>query len=70
VTAVKTVIRGIVTGELTSVTYKINKRTRVAKGTSAWKFVARLKPGRTVVTITAHGPGGDSAPVKVVVIRK
>lgn len=66
----QTVIRGIATGEVTSVTCKLGKRTRIAKGTSAWKFLPRLKPGRNVLTVTAHGPGGDSAPVKVIVIRK
>lgn len=66
----RAVIRGIATGEVTSVTYKLGKRTRVARGTSAWKFVARLKPGRNVITVVAHGPGGDSAPVKVIAIRR
>jgi hypothetical protein len=66
----KAVVKGKATGEVTSVTYKIGKRTRTATGTAAWKFVARLKPGRTIITVIAHGPGGDSAPAKVIVIRK
>jgi uncharacterized delta-60 repeat protein len=70
VTTGKAVLRGIATGEVTSVTCKLGKRTRGAKGTSAWKFVARLKPGRNVLVVTAHGPGGDSAPVRVVVVRR
>jgi probable HAF family extracellular repeat protein len=63
-------IRGSASGNVTSVTYKLGKRTRSASGTSAWKLIARLQPGRNVLTVIAHGPGGDSAPAKVVVIRK
>jgi probable HAF family extracellular repeat protein len=69
-TRVKIVVRGVTSGEVTNVTYKLGKRTRTATGASAWKFTARLNPGRNVLTIVAHGPGGNSAPAKVIVIRK
>jgi hypothetical protein len=55
---------------VTSVTYKIGKRTRTAKGTASWTLTVPLKPGRNRITITAHGPDGDSAPTRLVVIRK
>ncbi len=43
-TTPRAVIRGKATGAVTSVTYKLGKRTRVAKGTAAWKLALALKP--------------------------
>jgi sugar lactone lactonase YvrE len=66
----KATIRGSVSGSVTSVTYKLGRKSGSASGTTGWKITAHLKPGKNVLTVTAHGPGGDSAPAKVVVIRK
>ena len=66
----KIVVKGRAIGTVSSVTYKLGKSTRTANGTTAWKLTALLKPGRNTLTIIAHGPDGDSAPVKVVVTRK
>jgi uncharacterized delta-60 repeat protein len=63
-------LRGSATGSVTSVTCKLGKRTRVARGTATWKTSIRLAPGRNVIRIIAHGPGGDSAPKKIVVLRE
>jgi uncharacterized membrane protein len=67
----KVVIRGTAAGTISKVTYRIGHRrfTKPARGTHNWRLTVRLEPGRNVVMITAHGPGGDSAPVKAVVIR-
>lgn len=67
----KLTIKGSATGSVTSVTYRIGKKkAKAAKGLAAWKFKTALKPGKNKITITAHGPGGDSAPAKVTVTRK
>ncbi len=66
----KLAIKGSATGVVTRVTYRIGKKSGVATGTAGWKFLAKLKPGRNKITVTAHGPGGDSAPVNVAVTRK
>jgi uncharacterized delta-60 repeat protein len=63
-------LRGFATGSVTSVTCKLGKKTRPARGTTAWKLKVQLKPGKNKLTLVAHGPGGDSRPVKVVVTRK
>jgi hypothetical protein len=62
-------IHGTASGSVTSVSYKIGKKTRAAKGATKWSFIARLKPGRNVIFITATGPGGDSAAKRLVVRR-
>jgi hypothetical protein len=36
----------------------------------SWKITAALQPGKNKILIKAHGPGGDSAPVTVIVTRK
>ena len=63
-------IKGSTTGKVTSVTYQIGRKTGTATGTATWKFLAKLQPGKNKVTVTAHGPGGNSAPVKISVTRK
>ncbi len=66
-------IKGKATGTVTSVTYRIGNKGayKKATGTIAWTVKAKkLKPGRNIITIIGHGPGGDSAPVKVTVIRQ
>jgi probable HAF family extracellular repeat protein len=64
------VLHGMATSSATSVTYKVGKKTRRARGSANWKFTIRLKPGRNILTVIAHGPGGDSAPVKMIIIRR
>jgi len=65
-------IKGTVSGEASNVTYRIGngkwQTARLASGT--WRITARLKPGRNLVTVIVHGPGGDSKPVRITVIRK
>jgi probable HAF family extracellular repeat protein len=67
--AAKAVLKGATAGSVTSVTAKSGKKTLTAKGTAHWKLSVALKPGKNLVKIVAHGPGGDSAPVKAVIIR-
>ena len=64
-------IKGSTTGQVTSVTYRIGKEktNKPAKGLATWKFKARLNPGKNKILVVAHGPGGDSAPAKVTIIR-
>ncbi|MGH6643609.1 MAG: hypothetical protein ACREKL_00245 [Chthoniobacterales bacterium] len=66
----KLVIKGTATGTVTSVTYTMSGKKGKATGTASWHFTAKLKPGKYVVTVVAHGPGGDSAPTKITVTRK
>ncbi len=67
----KVVIRGTATGQVTSVTAKVGKKTVKAAGTTSWKLtVKKLLPGKNKIAVTAHGPGGDSAPAKLTVTRK
>jgi DNA-binding beta-propeller fold protein YncE len=70
VKAAKVVLKGTATGSVTSVTYTIGKKKGTASGTGAWKIIAALKPGKNKVIIVAHGPGGNSTAVTVVVKRK
>jgi hypothetical protein len=62
-------VHGTATGSVTGVSYRIGKKTRIAKGTSRWSFTSRLKPGRTVIFVTATGPGGNSSAKRLVVRR-
>jgi hypothetical protein len=66
----KLAIKGTATGSVTSVTYMVGKSKGTAKGTTAWNFTAKLKRGKNVVTVTAHGPGGASATAKITVTLK
>ncbi len=67
----KLTIKGSATGPVTSVTYRIGSRpAKAAKGTAKWSLKAALKPGKNKIAVTAHGPGGDSAPARVTVMRK
>jgi hypothetical protein len=54
------------------VTFRVGKKgaykSAVLTGHS-WKFKTKLKPGKNVVVVIAHGPDGDSAPAKATVIR-
>ncbi len=66
----KLTIKGKATGAVTSVTAKVGKKTVKARGTASWSLKAALKPGKNKITVTAHGPGGDSAPARLTVTRK
>ncbi len=73
----RTTIRGTMVGQVTSVTYRVGRKpARLADSTSGpsdtprWVAQTRLKLGRNKVVITAHGPGGDSAPLKLTIISK
>ncbi len=66
----KVTIKGKATGQVTSVTAKIGRKTVKARGTASWSLKAALKPGKNKITAIAHGPGGDSAPARLTVTRK
>lgn len=63
-------LSGKARGTVTSVSYRIGKRVyHIAEGTNQWKLKIGLKGiKRTSLTIVAHGPGGDSLPVRVPVL--
>jgi len=65
-------IRGTSAGSALSVTYRVGAKGPFlrAHGVGRWLFTARLLPGKNVVTIVAHGPGGDSAPARIAIQRK
>lgn len=64
------VLRGRASGNVTRVTFNVGKMHGKAKGTKSWRLVARLKPGRNVVYVTATGPDGASRPARVVIVRR
>ena len=67
--ASKIVLRGQASGS-SSVTYRIGSHSaKTATGTAHWHFKVTLRKGENVVTIIAHGPGGASAPAKVIITR-
>jgi sugar lactone lactonase YvrE len=55
-------IRGVATGQVSSVTYRVGNRGsfRTASGTTSWTFKAKLKAGRNQISVIAAGPGGSS----------
>jgi hypothetical protein len=66
----RAVLKGTASSDATSVTAMRGKRVFAAVGVENWVLKAPLKPGRNVFFVVAHGPGGDSPSVKVVVIRR
>ena len=66
----KLTITGTASSEVSSVTYQIGKKPpQPAIGAASWSLrTPKLKPGKTIITITGHGYGGNSAPVRVTVI--
>jgi probable HAF family extracellular repeat protein len=66
----KLVLRGAASGYVTSITVQAGKKTLTINGSESWSLAVPLKPGRNRVTIVAHGPGGDSAPVRVTITRR
>jgi len=69
----KILIKGTASDDtgISSVSLQIGKKRKVATGTTAWSFRAKLKPGKNVVTAVATDITGKvSAPSKVVIIRK
>ncbi|MDD5198510.1 MAG: hypothetical protein PHC88_01790 [Terrimicrobiaceae bacterium] len=67
----KLVIRGKAKGIVTSVKFRVGRRGafKPATGSTSWHFIAALKPGKNLITVIARGPGGNSTPVKITVIR-
>jgi probable HAF family extracellular repeat protein len=65
----KITLHGTDSGFVTSITGKLGKKTLTATGDTSWKLSVPLNRGRNVVTIVAHGPASDSAPVKVIILR-
>jgi hypothetical protein len=68
----KLTLQGSASGDVTSVTWQISgKAVQTAIGTAAWSLnTGKLKTGKTTISVTAHGYGGDSAPVQVVITRR
>jgi probable HAF family extracellular repeat protein len=68
----RVVLHGTTRGSACSVTYSSNRVTvgPFAKGVKPWNCSVPLKPGRNVVTLVAHGQGGDSRPLTVRVMRR
>jgi len=65
----KYTVKGKAEGDVTSVTYRVGSKGPYKKaiGTTSWRFTAKLKPGKNIITVIVHGPGGDSAPAKITV---
>jgi hypothetical protein len=64
------VVKGKAGGDITRVNWQIGNRHGKAAGKASWHFTAKLKIGRNVIKVTAVGPGGDSKPAKVTIIRE
>jgi len=79
------VISGLAKGDVTNVTCQVSTESPKRRGASRvtqlrpvfalrdftnWRFMVPLEPGRNIVTIVAEGPGGNSAPARVLVIRR
>jgi hypothetical protein len=66
------VIKGSTVGRTTAVTYRVGNRGafKPTAGSVSWKFKAKLRLGKNPVTVLATGPGGTSAPAKMIVIRR
>lgn len=59
-------------GAVTAVKYRVGNRGpfRRARGSgNGWSFTARLKTGNNPIRAIASGPGGSSAPARVVAVR-
>jgi probable HAF family extracellular repeat protein len=68
----KLTVHGSTSGDVTSVTWQINgKAVQTAAGTASWSLnTGKLKAGKNIITATAHGYGGNSAPAQVIIIRR
>jgi len=66
----KFVLHGSASGQVTSITAQLGRKVFTASGSTSWQLTIKLKPGRNILVVTAHGPGGDSASVKVTIIRR
>lgn len=62
------IVRGTARGDVTRILYRVEagRSFRVATGTRDWRFSVVLRPGANVLTVVAEGPGGKSAPARVV----
>ncbi len=64
-------LKGTTTGAVTRINAKVGKKKLSATGTASWSLkLKKLKLGKNKVVLTASGPGGVSAPVKVTIVRK
>lgn len=63
-------VSGIARGKVTSVSYRLGARQyQIAKGTNRWLFTINLRDiKRAGLTIVAHGPGGESTPIRIPVL--
>ncbi len=65
----KITLRGTTTDFVDQVSWKGKGQAGKAKGTAAWRFTCRPKPGRNALRVIAKGPGGVSKPARVLVVR-
>ncbi|MGH8047176.1 MAG: hypothetical protein ACREKL_08015 [Chthoniobacterales bacterium] len=65
-------LHGATLGSTLYVTFRVGTKGPwlPAIGAGPWRLNARLNPGKNIITVIAHGPGGDSAPRRVVVTRR
>lgn len=64
-------LRGTTLGDTVSVIGSApGEKVTFAEGTRNWTLEMPVRPGRTVFTVTAHGRGGDSQPMRVTVVRR
>jgi probable HAF family extracellular repeat protein len=65
-------LHGRASGSVVSVTYSTDQRPSIkfATGDRAWSCRLNFHPGPNIVTLVAHGQGGDSQPYTVTVIRR
>ena len=64
-------LRGSASGTVSAVSYHVGKGPeKFASGSQSWQFKAKLKKGKNAVSITARGPGGNSAAAVVTIFRQ
>jgi len=67
-------LKGAVSGQLSSITYRLGTKgawKSISASSPKWKITVRPVPmGRNQLTVIGHGPGGDSSPTKLVILRR
>jgi cyclophilin family peptidyl-prolyl cis-trans isomerase len=67
-------LKGAVSGQLSSITYRLGTKgawKKVSASGPKWKITVRPVPmGRNQLTVIGHGPGGDSSPAKLMILRR
>ena len=65
------IVRGTAT-DASQILYIVGKKGsyKLAKGTTAWSFKAKLLKGKNTISIYAKGPGGSTVASKITIVRK